>query len=224
MKNHPQINILYQLLLNETQPFRKVHRMIDLFESIIKTHTVLIMAEYVRHNKLSDEAKGLLSQGLRTPSLGTWQLFSRVLFEELEKAQFAWSLPVFAKEFADLDKALNNEKTNVIAFRNGYAHGANATVLQGLHYATYGGALIHGHTHNLASIALTKHGGGNAFSAGCLCLKDQMAYATHRLAHSRWGSGFVAGWVDGDNYKAWLVHKVGDRWVWTSQLTFWKPE
>jgi len=127
MNTHPQISHLYQLFTDEIQPFRKVHRMIDLFESIIKTHTVFIMAEYVRQNKLSDVAKGLLSQGLRTPSLGIWQLFSRVLFEELEKDQFAWTIPVFAKEFADLDKALHNKKTNVIAFRNEYAHGATPT-------------------------------------------------------------------------------------------------
>ena len=68
---HPHLSSLHELYLAETQPFRKVHRMIDLFESIIKTHTVVIMSEYVRHNKLSDTAKGLLSQGLRTPSLGT---------------------------------------------------------------------------------------------------------------------------------------------------------
>jgi hypothetical protein len=68
---HPHLSSLHELYLAETQPFRKVHRMIDLFESIIKTHTVVIMSEYVRHNKLSETAKGLLSQGLRTPSLGT---------------------------------------------------------------------------------------------------------------------------------------------------------
>jgi hypothetical protein len=124
---HQHLKALHHLFLEETQPFRKVHRMIDLFESIIKTHTVVIMAEYVRQNKLSVAAKGLLSQGLRTPSLGTWQLFSRVLFEELEKDKFAWSLPSFSKEFAELDKALNNAKTNVIALRNGYAHGATPT-------------------------------------------------------------------------------------------------
>lgn len=124
---HPHLHTLHHLFLEETQPFRKVHRMIDLFESIIKTHTVVIMAEYVLQNKLSDAAKGLLSQGLRTPSLGTWQLFSRVLFKELEEDNFGWSLPSFTKEFAELDKALNNAKTNVIALRNGYAHGATPT-------------------------------------------------------------------------------------------------
>jgi hypothetical protein len=110
-----------------------------------------------------------------------------------------------------------------VAFIHGYAHGENATVKQGLHYAQHGGALIHGHTHTLASIALTQHGSGNAFSAGCLCLKEEMGYADHRLATARWGSGFVAGWVDGRDYKAHLIHKVGRRWVWSADLTFFTP-
>jgi hypothetical protein len=111
-----------------------------------------------------------------------------------------------------------------VAFIHGFAHGENATVKQGLHYARQGGALVHGHTHNLASIALTQHGSGNAFSAGCLCLKDEMAYASHRLATARWGSGFVAGWVDGSDYKAHLIHKVGRRWVWSADLRFFTPK
>ena len=124
---HPQIFALYEIYQSENQPFRKVHRMIDLFESIIKTHTVVILSEYVSHNQLSDTAKGLLSQGLRTPSLGTWQLFSRVLFEELQAQNYPWNFSDFPAEFAALDKALNADKTNVISFRNGYAHGATPT-------------------------------------------------------------------------------------------------
>jgi hypothetical protein len=46
MEKHPQLYTVYKLFTTETQPFRKVHRMIDLFESIIKMHTVVIMAEY----------------------------------------------------------------------------------------------------------------------------------------------------------------------------------
>lgn len=124
MIHHPHISSLYALYQSETQPFRKVHRMIDLFESIIKSHTVVILGEYVSRNKLSDAAKGMLAQGLRTPSLGTWQLFSRVLFEELQSDGHTWAFPDFPVEFAALDKALHSDKTNVIAFRNGYAHGA----------------------------------------------------------------------------------------------------
>ena len=130
MIKHSHLTILHQLYLSETQPFRKVHRMIDLFESIIKTHTVIILSAYVQHNKLSDSAKGLLAQGLRTPSLGTWQLFSRVLFEELQKDNYGWILNDFANEFISLDKALNIDKTNVVAFRNGYAHGATPSDAQ----------------------------------------------------------------------------------------------
>ena len=124
MNHHPHLKTLNTLYTEEVQPFRKVHRMIDLFESIIKSHTVVIIAEYVQHNQLSDTVKGLLAQGLRTPSLGTWQLFSRVLFEELRAVNYAWKLNEFASGFEFLDKSLNSDKTNVIAFRNGYAHGA----------------------------------------------------------------------------------------------------
>ena len=105
--NHPHIQALHELYQKETQAFRQVHRMIDLFESIIKTYTVVILSEYIKQNKLSDSAKGLLSQGLRTPSLGTWQLFSRVLFEELQKDNYAWLVGEFPEEFLSLDKALN---------------------------------------------------------------------------------------------------------------------
>ena len=98
--------------------------MIDLFESIIKTHTIVIMAEYFNRNELSDTSKGLLAAGLRTPSLGTWQLFSRELFKELKAVQHPFLLADFVKEFELLDKALNNENTNIISVRNGYAHGA----------------------------------------------------------------------------------------------------
>ena len=124
MKAHPHLASLYALYQSETQSFRKIHRMIDLFESIIKTHTVVILSSYVQHNKLSDSAKGMLAMGLRTPSLGTWQMFSRELFKELQKEEYSWFLVEFPKEFVKLDAALNNNKTNVIALRNGYAHGA----------------------------------------------------------------------------------------------------
>ena len=102
--SHLHLTELHRLYQLETQPFRKVHRMIDLFESLIKSHTVVIIAEYVKHNKLSDAAKGMLAQGLRTPSLGTWQLFSRILSEELNADGYAWTFPGFAEAFAALDK------------------------------------------------------------------------------------------------------------------------
>ena len=85
MHHHPHIQSLHKIYFAETQPFRKVHRMIDLFETIIKTHTAVMMGEYFKQNQISDTAKGMLVAGLRTPSLGTWQLFSRELYKELKE-------------------------------------------------------------------------------------------------------------------------------------------
>lgn len=110
-----------------------------------------------------------------------------------------------------------------VAFVHGYAHGLNATAEQGRHYADRGGALIHGHTHTIQQVNLTKHEGGAAFSAGCLCRKEEMAYASMRLATSRWGSAFASGWIDGDDWGVTLIHKVGKKWVWQKDLRFFSP-
>jgi len=156
MHTHPHLRPLYSLYESEIQPFRKVHRMIDLFESIIKTHTVVILSEYVKHNQLSDAAKGMLAQGLRTPSLGTWQLFSRVLFCELQLSAYNWLIDELQYEFIISDNELYSQLENgnilfptfdkekllllksehkkrksnfddVITLRNSYAHGATPT-------------------------------------------------------------------------------------------------
>jgi hypothetical protein len=91
----PHLSSLYELYQSENQPFRKVHRMVDLFESVIKTYTAVMMAEYFRRSEVSDAVKGLLANGLRTPSLGTWQLFSRELYRELKAAGHGLTLPGF---------------------------------------------------------------------------------------------------------------------------------
>jgi hypothetical protein len=79
------------------------------------------MSEYVKHNKLIDSAKGLLVQGLRKPSLGTWKLFSRVFFKELQQDAYEWTFLQFPGDFEYLDQAINRDITNVIAFCNFYA-------------------------------------------------------------------------------------------------------
>jgi hypothetical protein len=72
---------------------------------------------------LSEAAKGLLSQGLRTPSLGIWVLFGRDLYKELGGAEFTWTPEGFAKAFEVLVKALNQSKTDALALRNILAYG-----------------------------------------------------------------------------------------------------
>lgn len=77
LTKHPHINAVVRLFEKEEQPFRKVHRLIDLFETIIKTHTAVIVSWYLEKQQVSDEVKGLLAEGLRTPSLGTWHTVSQ---------------------------------------------------------------------------------------------------------------------------------------------------
>jgi hypothetical protein len=124
MKNHPHINVLYDLFDLENQPFRKVHRMIDLFESLIKYHTAIIMAEYFRSNNISDNVKRLFVKSLERPSLGYWQNISRILHKELEELNHDWFIYSFKEEFLILENLLNQAETNAINFRNKYAHGA----------------------------------------------------------------------------------------------------
>ena len=126
----PHLTSLYDLYLSEGQPFRRVHRMVDLFESVIKTYTSVMMAEYFRRAEVSDAVKGLLANGLRTPSLGTWQYFSRELHRELKAAGHGFMIPGFEGSLEELEKALNKPETNVVSFRNAYAHGATPSDAQ----------------------------------------------------------------------------------------------
>ena len=57
---HPQIIRMIQLFEAESQPFRKVHRMIDLFETIIKTHSAVIVSNYFQQKDINDDIKELL--------------------------------------------------------------------------------------------------------------------------------------------------------------------
>ena len=110
---------LYQILQfyhRESNAFRKVHRLIDLFEWSIKWHTVLLMSDLLQEADISDELKVLFSSGLRVPSLGVWMHFFRASLEAVHKPSFPW------KEWEcllDLE-----EKHQIVNFRNGYAHGA----------------------------------------------------------------------------------------------------
>lgn len=72
-------------LEEENEPFRKVHRLIDAIEVFVKFHTVIVVSEYFNLENISKEMKGLLCDGLRTPSLGIWWAFARESNKELIK-------------------------------------------------------------------------------------------------------------------------------------------
>jgi len=63
--HHPQIIRMVQLFEAESQPFRKVHRMIDLFETIIKTHTAAIVSNYFQQKDIKEDIKGLLADSVK---------------------------------------------------------------------------------------------------------------------------------------------------------------
>jgi hypothetical protein len=122
---HPHIKRMYELFEKEANLFRKVHRLIDLFEAITKTHTALIISDYFGHKDISDKIKGLLAEGLRTPSLGTWQYFSREIVGEMKEQNIAPFTDGFYEYFEGWDKKyLSGGKIDIISFRNSYAHGA----------------------------------------------------------------------------------------------------
>src|SRR6056297_4011891 len=78
---------LYALVvqyLEETEPFKQVHRLIDAFEWAVKWHTVLAVSELMQSAAIPDKMKAILAGGLRTPSLGVWLMFFRETMEALE--------------------------------------------------------------------------------------------------------------------------------------------
>ena len=112
---------------NESQPFRKVHRLIDAIEVLIKIHTVAVVSDYFNKENISDEIKGLLGAGLKTPSLGVWWQFARDICKAHEKEFGNFYVEgidryVLGKQ-GPLFKAIES-KDSLISLRNSYAHGA----------------------------------------------------------------------------------------------------
>lgn len=101
---------------------------------------------------------------------------------------------------------------------HGYTCGKPALEEHAIHYADKGGALIMGHLHTIQAINARKHGGAVGFSGGCLCRKEEMDYAKNRLATSKWGSGWLYGFVQGNDWKVWQAHKVGKQFIYSAQL------
>ena len=56
-----------QKLEEETESFRKVHRLIDTVEVFVKLHTVAIVADVFDGEDVEPEVQGMLAAGLRAP-------------------------------------------------------------------------------------------------------------------------------------------------------------
>ena len=123
----------------ETDSFRQVHRLIDASEVYVKLHTVLLINFYLSEitgNALSDKIKGILSAGLKTPSLGIWWWFTKEFAEEIQKTSPVSKIYDLEYSSLNISKKPNQPKIkgnlfeimegekNFIQFRNKYAHGA----------------------------------------------------------------------------------------------------
>jgi len=102
-----------------------------------------------------------------------------------------------------------------VKFVHGYTCGGKAVEEHAIHYADRGGALIMGHLHSIQQTNARRHGGAVGFSGGCLCRKEDMGYAKNRLATSKWGHGWLYGFVQGNDWKVWQAHKVGKQFIYS---------
>lgn len=109
----------------ETNPFRKVHRLVDAIEVLVKLHTVVMVSHYTEIAETAPAIKGLLATGLRTPSLGIWWQFAREVASSLREVGVAPFVPGMDAYLLDSSFFKEMEQAdNLIAFRNKYAHGA----------------------------------------------------------------------------------------------------
>ncbi|MEI6395213.1 MAG: AAA family ATPase [Verrucomicrobiota bacterium] len=114
----------------ETQPFRKVHRLIDAIEVFTKLHTVVVVSDLFSVQHLDEKARGMLAVGLKQPSLGVWWMFARDFVQVFNEVagEHRPLVPRLHESLSRNDRgslrdAMDGED-NLIAFRNGYAHGA----------------------------------------------------------------------------------------------------
>ena len=109
------IQILQKQYSTETHPFTKVHRLIDFCEAVIKFHTVVIVSNFMEAKEIGVKGKLILSEGLRTPSLGTWAYFTMHLHVLIPKEKLVW------EDFgAYFKKVLSPATEKIVSFRNRY--------------------------------------------------------------------------------------------------------
>lgn len=143
------LNHAIELIDSESQPFRKIHRLIDAFEEFIKFLTVVAIQEYlapVSQNADKDHLfRSNLLKKLYTPSLGTWWQILFDISKRMTKERYPFTSsisyflndPVYGKlnyplEFRNKKQTIKNvpEAINfLINVRNEYAHGSTPSDL-----------------------------------------------------------------------------------------------
>lgn len=98
---------------------------------------------------------------------------------------------------------------------HGYTCGTRAVQEHAIHYGLEGGAVLIGHLHLIMQVNARRYKGTVGFCGGCLCMKDIMGYSKNRLNTSTWGTGWLYGYVEGNNWKVWQAHKVGSKFIYS---------
>lgn len=106
-----------------------------------------------------------------------------------------------------------------------FHHGIGSDLTKmGLFWATQGGCVIVGHGHTGQQVNLPKFGRGAAFMSPCLGRLDAFDYSENRLTAAKHNNGFIAGWFKGDEWKAWIIHRLGDgKWYWQTDIKTFTP-
>jgi hypothetical protein len=42
------------------------------------------------------------------------------------------------------------------------------------------------------------------------------------MGTAKWNNGFIAGWYMGNDWKAWIIHRIGKKWLWQTELKTWE--
>lgn len=102
-----------------------------------------------------------------------------------------------------------------ISFVHGYSCGPRAVEEHAIHYAPRKGATVLGHLHTISQVNARKYRGAVGFCGGHLSRKKDMRYAKNRLNTSKWGTGWIYGYIQGKEWKIWQAHKVGKNFIYS---------
>lgn len=99
-------------------------------------------------------------------------------------------------------------------------HGIGSDLTKmGMFYGSEGGLFLCGHGHTGQQVNLPKFGRGAAYMAPALAQLDLLEYSENRLNAAKHNNGFIAGWFKGTEWKAWIIHKLGDgKWYWQTDI------
>ena len=107
-----------------------------------------------------------------------------------------------------------------------FHHGIGSNLMKlGKHYTAggvAGGGFFCGHGHTGHQVNLDQFGGGAAYMSPCLARIDDLAYSANYLGTAKWNNGFIAGWYMGNDWKAWIIHRIGKKWLWQTELKTWE--